>query len=191
MIKDLNQYTQYGDVKVKLSAYNAKLLPEDANGCIDWRGPFHPQGYGMFAGLRVGDHKRIMMTAHRLTMKMIVNRPLANNEFVIHTCSNFKCQNPDHLILGDASMRNKVMHANGRAPKPVPGRRRDDRKQNRNYRYTDEEMIWIRHAHAHDIAAKYNLPVKRAQTLRAVMRGNYRWLDEIEDKYFSKLRAES
>lgn len=182
-IRNKHEYSQVGDLLIKLDAYNAKLIPQ-ANGCIEWRGPFHRQGYGMFSGIRITDERRIMMTAHRLAMKLKLNRELDVKEFVIHTCGNPKCVNPDHLILGDASVRYKEMCKQGRNPPRIRGKHtKDHKKQNRKYRYTDEEMLWIRYATKAEIAAKYGVTEERAATMRWSMRTNYRWLNALDDKY--------
>jgi hypothetical protein len=41
-------------------------------------------------------------------------RALAESEYVIHTCSNMACVNPDHLTLGDRSTIHQVMKRNKR-----------------------------------------------------------------------------
>lgn len=182
-IRNLHEYTQVGDLWIKLEAYNNKLEPQ-ASGCIYWRGPFHRQGYGMFSGIRITDGKRIMMTAHRLAMKLKLNRELDVREFVVHSCGNPQCCNPDHLILGDAKVRYKEMVKQGRNPPRVKGKHtKDHKKQNRKYRYSDEEMLWIRYATKKDIAARYGVTEERAATMRWSMRTNYRWLNALDDKY--------
>lgn len=182
-IRNLNEYTQVGDLLIKLEKYNNKLEPQ-ATGCVYWQGPFHRQGYGMFSGIRISDGKRIMMTTHRLAMKLKLNRELDLKEFVVHTCGNPQCVNPDHLILGDARLRYKEMVKQGRAGPRIRGKHtKDHKKQNRQYRYSDDEMLWIRYATKAEIAARYNVSEERAATMRWSMRTNYRWLNELDDKY--------
>lgn len=85
-----------------------------ANGCIDWHGGMHNQGYGMMGAWRVEDGTKIMTTTHRIAARRKFQRALDSSEYVIHTCSNPRCVNEDHLILGDRSKIHEIMHQNGR-----------------------------------------------------------------------------
>ena len=167
-------YTQYGDVLVKTHILTSKQEPQPT-GCIHWTGPRHRQGYGMIGGIRMPGMTGIMMTVHRLMMKITLNRALSRTEEVIHTCGNMQCVNPDHLILGDAKTRAAVTTANN------PGLRTRHRttapkKQNRQYRYSESEIQWIRTADPAYIAVQYKIGINRARTMQWSMRKYYRWL---------------
>ena len=167
-------YTRYGDVMVKTHILERKQEPQP-NGCIHWTGPRHRQGYGMIGGIRMPEMTAIMMTVHRLQMKIKLNRSLLRSEEVIHTCGNMQCVNPDHLIVGDSKKRAEITTINN------PGLRTrhktlPPRKQNRVYKYSEAEIRWIRIADPELIALQYQLPMHRARTMQWSMRKYYRWL---------------
>ena len=128
---------------------------------------------------RVAVGQRIMTVAHRITARLKFGS-LDSKNFVVHTCSNPLCQNPDHIIIGDASKRNQVMTANGRAPtnrnrgpmtKPQAGRK---------YKYDPDELIWIRNHTSQEIADRFGLTKTRASNLRHGVRTGFRWLDNYK-----------
>lgn len=112
----LEEYTLIHDVYVKMDRFNSLQETKD-NGCIEWTGPKHRQGYGFIGAIDATTMKRKMITLHRFVMRLKLGRELQPGENVIHTCSNPLCCNPEHLIVGDLSKRNEMMYANGRAPK--------------------------------------------------------------------------
>ena len=179
-------YQSVGDLLVDIPTYESKLGETTAGGCRDWTGPWHRQGYGMIGAYRTADDKRIMTVAHRITAMLKLGRALTRDEFVIHTCSNVRCQTPDHLIIGDYSKKAEIMTANGRSnycgnrvnhPNTPPAK-----QANRKYRYTEEEILWTRTASSADIAARYNITKTRAAHLRFEMRTHYRWLKGPDDE---------
>ena len=98
MENKLKKYTKVADLYVNLTKYNSKLQPT-AQGCIEWQGARHTQGYGMVSAIRVHDLQRIMTVSHRIAMRLKLNRPLTSNDDVQHTCANPRCCNPNHLVL--------------------------------------------------------------------------------------------
>lgn len=106
-------YTQVYDIWVNLTRFE-KLQKPGENGCVEWTGPKHRQGYGFVGAICDKTKERIMVTAHRLVARMKLGRELQKGENVIHTCSNPLCVNPDHIEVGDLKLRNAVMKANGR-----------------------------------------------------------------------------
>lgn len=95
--KKWQRYTRIGDIFVNISTYKRQLKPTVA-GCLEWSGPRHRQGYGFF-GYLTPEGKRKMTVAHRIAMRIKLNRELASKENVIHTCSNNLCCNPEHLYI--------------------------------------------------------------------------------------------
>ena len=180
--KDLTRYTPVGNLLVNLETLYTKQEPQ-ATGCIHWTGPKHRQGYGFIGAIRITDMTRIMATVHRVIMRLELNREIQQNETVVHTCSNPICCNPAHLQLGDLKLRNRIMKQNGRMPTQRRGRCvRDDKKQNRKYRYTDEEMLWIRTAAIGEIAVRFNKTRTQASRIRWAIRNAYTWLNALENK---------
>ena len=183
MARNLKDYTLVVDTLVRMDEIEARMIPQPS-GCIEWAGPFHRQGYGMYGGVRLSDHKRMMFTVHRFLMKLHLGKALALNEMVIHTCSNFKCCNIDHLIIGNGKTRNKVMKDNGREGVRVKGKHTKDHKmQNRTYRYSVETMLWARYASKEEVAERLGIPVERARQLSWSFRTKYRWLNDIDPNY--------
>ena len=112
------------DIRINLDYYYRKLVRQPT-GCIEYRAGRHRQGYGMCGAWRTVDGHRIMTTTHRIAARIAFDRALDPDEFVIHTCSNMNCMNPDHLIIGDRHDMQRVMRTNhrhrpgGRNPYPA------------------------------------------------------------------------
>jgi hypothetical protein len=146
--------------------------------CILWTGAKHKQGYGMMGYIDTTNNRKTMNVVHRLVKMVEIGRELTRDEFVVHSCSNPLCINHEHLILGDVYTRNNVMQANGRASK-TQGKNKVRGvlvKQNRQYKYTDDEIRWIREANTKEIAEKYNMSRDRAGHFRWGMRKGFKWL---------------
>jgi hypothetical protein len=172
------------DTFVDLDSFNSRLDHNTGTDCIHWTGPYHKQGYGMYGGIRAADKKRVMFLVHRLLMTENLGRTLDRHEMVIHTCSNARCVNIDHLVLGDGKLRNAVMAKNGRSGPRIRGKHtKDHKRQNRQYKYSVEEMLWARYATKEQVAAKYNLPIERARQLQWNFINKYRWLNELDERY--------
>ena len=104
--KKWRRYTRVGDVFVNMTKYRSMLHPA-GNGCLEWRGPKHRQGYG-FVGVLNAQGLRKMTVVHRVAMRMKLNRELATHEDVKHACGNNLCCNPAHLYLRNDETRNEI-----------------------------------------------------------------------------------
>ena len=104
--------TRVYDIWCNLSYINKHQQP-GVNGCVEWTAGKHRQGYGMTGAWRL-DGTKIMTTVHRVLGRLKYGRALAESEYIVHTCSNMGCVNPDHLVLGDRTTIHQVMRQNRR-----------------------------------------------------------------------------
>lgn len=78
------------------------------NGCWEWRGALHAVGYpsvpNRFGGGRYG---------HRAMFAAVVGQ-IPVGMYVLHTCDNRLCINPEHLFLGTHLDNIKDMHSKNR-----------------------------------------------------------------------------
>ena len=170
----------FGDL-IDIAKFKSKQITQ-ANGCIEYEGVNHRQGYQFVGKWRNG--KNGFITAHRLAMKLKLGRNLDPKEQVIHTCSNVRCVNTDHLFIGDTRARVKNMSDNGRAAKTRPGARgpRIYRPQSRAYNYSIEEMVFMRTHTAKEIREKFGVDVKHSNRLKSAYTFGYHWLDNFVNK---------
>ena len=77
--------------------------------CTKFSGYIHPaHGYGtLWLNGR-------MMRAHRAAYEKAHGYEVPSHVYVLHTCDNKACINPDHLYLGDAKMNKEDCIARGR-----------------------------------------------------------------------------
>lgn len=162
------------DVWVNLAKFYARQY-SSPHGCIYMTGPKHRQGYPMIGGRRASNESRMMMTCHRLAYKIAHGDP--GQDQVLHTCSDMACVNPQHLILGDAKTKMEICVAAGRHYNGSDKRRAYGRQKNRKYKYTEEEIRWVRNATTDEIALKYGISKKRAAARRwSWTNDSYLWI---------------
>lgn len=166
--------TDLGDIWVNLDIYYAKQQPS-VTGCIDSLLPLHTQGYTMIGAIRKSDNKRIMTVAHRVAARIKLGRAITSQDAVIHTCNNPACLNPDHITVGDLTLRSQTMISKGRGN--FGGRKAvEPAKQNRQYKWSDEEIIFGRNATNKEIAQRFDMDEARAAKLKHSLRRGYKWL---------------
>lgn len=73
------------------------------SGCLEWRGPCDPKGYGKVNGGKL---------AHRVSYQLAKGDP--GEACVLHRCDNPPCIEPDHLFLGTRGDINRDTAAKGR-----------------------------------------------------------------------------
>jgi hypothetical protein len=77
------------------------------NGCHEWQSTIHRDGYGKFWD------GRGQTQAHRIAYAIYKGNPF--DQWVLHTCDNRRCVNPDHLYLGTPTQNAQDMFRRGRA----------------------------------------------------------------------------
>ena len=81
------------------------------SGCWNWTGSVDSKGYG---SIKDGVTSR----AHRVAWKLYKGK-IPEGIFVLHTCDNRKCVNPNHLFLGTSKDNVRDMMDKGRHPNCV------------------------------------------------------------------------
>ena len=105
--KKWSRYTQVSDIHVDMKKYKERLQPK-ANGCLEYRGPRHKQGYS-FIGVLNAQGERKMTVVHRVAMRMKLNRAIVKSEDVRHSCDNLCCVNPSHLYIRNEKIKNDTI----------------------------------------------------------------------------------
>ncbi len=90
--------------------FESKLTTTET-GCKEWNGCRFLQGYGV---VRMNGKNN---KAHRVSLEIYLGRPIHDNMFVLHSCNNPPCCNPDHLREGthQENMNDKL--DSGRQPR--------------------------------------------------------------------------
>ncbi len=90
---------------------------EKRGDCWIWTASTRNKGYGAFSWTDIESGRLIQERAHRISYRLFTGQ-IPNNLFVLHTCDNPACCNPDHLFLGTKADNNRDMVEKGRH---VPG----------------------------------------------------------------------
>lgn len=64
------------------------------SGCWEWNRGRSPKGYGQFS------FKGVSRRAHRVAFELF-NGKIPRGAWILHTCDNPPCCNPEHLKIGD------------------------------------------------------------------------------------------
>jgi hypothetical protein len=174
-----------GDRYVNLDLFYHNQQPQ-ANGCINWTGVTNNIGYP-FIGFRTIDavtgepakNSTRMMSAHRLALMIKLGREITKDMNANHSCNNKLCVNPDHLEEGTQKEKLDYMVATG-----IKGGRAlgstgyayNHEQTGRQYKYSKEEITWIRAATIEQVAEHYGISRDTASRKRWGFRRGYRWL---------------
>lgn len=103
-----------GELANKTWIWFNRILPElIAKGeCLEWHGA-HSKGYGQIRFF-VSGAKRIFST-HRIAVEVKQQSLIPEGLSSLHRCDNPKCNNPDHLFVGDDLANVTDMHSKNRA----------------------------------------------------------------------------
>jgi len=154
------------------------------SGCIEWHGSLNNAGFGLigftFVDGKVSSLGRSsgMMTPHRLAFMIDRNR-LPQQRNINHTCHNKLCVNPAHLSEGtqreklDAMLKDGIK---GGREVGVPIGSYNHKQLDRKYKYSEEDIQWIRTAPLDDITQRFNVDRARASAMRHSFRIGYAWL---------------
>ena len=104
--KKWSRYTKVGAIHINMQKYRERLEPGE-NNCLIFNGPRHRQGYSMIGVLNEAGLRK-MTVAHRVAMRMKLNREISTNEDVLHACGNKLCVNPAHLYLRNDETTNEI-----------------------------------------------------------------------------------
>jgi len=119
-----------------------------SNGCWLWQGPINPRHkYGQLtvAGQAIRAHRASYAIHHG---------PIPNNLWVLHSCDNPPCVNPDHLFLGTPKRNSQDMAKKGRSSKGEKNARSKlTSKQVEEIRM----LAWTKTMLQKDIAEKYGV----------------------------------
>ena len=165
---------QIGDRFISKGTYERNQKYNPATGCTEWTGVKNSIGYP-FIGYTSPDKPRGgMMTAHRIALALKLGRDIAPGMNANHSCHNRLCMSWDHLHEGTQSQKRADMVRDG--VKNFANRGPLNKKQQRNYKYTEADIQWIRNSEAKDIAAKYGISIRKAMGMRYTFRRGYTWL---------------
>lgn len=133
--------------------------------CWTWRGA-NCRGYGQFVHGSLKTDRRAIVGprrktyAHRFSFEQ-ANGPVPAGMYVCHRCDNPPCVNPAHLFAGSAADNGSDM---------AQKRRSTHGARNARARLTDDDVRWIRFAHAYAGAAAREIAPRFGVTVNTVWR---------------------
>lgn len=95
-------------LSVRLSA---RCVKDESSDCILWFGTKNNKGYGRIT------YEKKQISVHRVSYEL-ANGPIPDGKFVLHSCDNPLCVNPNHLSLGDQKENMRQASDRGRVKVP-------------------------------------------------------------------------
>ena len=171
---------QIGDRLSSRDNYYKHQHYNPATGCTEWTGVKSNIGYGFIGFSDVNDKTKTgMMTVHRVALALKLGRPVAPDLNANHSCHNKLCVTPEHLSEGTQSQKRYDMVRDGiKANQPPRGSY--GKQKNRTYRYSDDDIQWVRNATTDEIVDRFKLTKRQASTMRNGFRKGYTWLPWIK-----------
>ena len=111
--KQMNSYGQR--FKTTEQRFFEKVKVVDDEQCWEWKGAKSPRGYGSFFVKKDHDGKKTYKRAHRLSYEL-KNGEIPDGMYVLHSCDNPSCVNPNHLRVGTQLENVADMTKRKRAP---------------------------------------------------------------------------
>jgi len=181
-------FTPIGDGTraVNLDLLHRKIGEPDENGCCPWTGMKNNIGYP-FIGFKKVDPmaKGRMMLATRALLMVKLGRAILPGHNANHTCHNRWCMNIDHLEEGTQTEKVHAMMEDNRRGLVlggwVKGKYYPPKKQNRCYKYSEEQIQFCRTHSLKEIQERYNLTRYDAARISRGSRDGYKWLPFPEE----------
>ena len=173
-------WTHIGDRHLAIDKFNSLWQLDPVTQCHNWTGLVNNAGYGFIAYYNIQLKRYRMMTAHRAALMIKLNRSIQKGMNANHTvCHNRLCVNPAHIEEGTQQEKLQAMRSasliHPRTGALHPGAYLHQQR-NRQYRYSTDDIQWIRSAEPGVIAQRYGITRARAHNMRWAFRNGYRWL---------------
>jgi hypothetical protein len=141
--------------------------------CWLWTGAFYVQGYGKLYAGRNAKGSTIFYRAHRVSWELANGRSAPDGLYVLHSCDNPPCVNPQHLRVGTGTE-----NIGDRTDRKRGKEHRQRGESNDNAKLTEEQVRQIiaelqrlpRRSQA-SIAAQFG--IKQPQVSRIMRRENW------------------
>jgi len=178
---NVTQNTHCVDRYINLERF-LSLQQVNDDGCIYWTGITNNAGYGFVGFVWDENHTKPnrnhgMMTVHRLAF-MLEHDRLPAKRNVNHTCHNKLCVNPAHLVEGTQRDKLDAMQRDGIKAcfRGVIRGPYSHKQENRQYKYSDEEIQWVRNSKPLHISLRYGITLQSARCRQWQFRHSYAWL---------------